>query len=75
MSQLGGQHLSTPLSRLPEADELRVSTTRDLLDLGFGEALATVDAPSMTVVPQIKLPGHTEAFEGVARGTRPSSTY
>lgn len=48
---------------LPDADNLRLDERSGLLYVGYGGALAALDARTLAVTRRFALPGHPEAFE------------
>jgi DNA-binding beta-propeller fold protein YncE len=55
---------------LGDADNLRFDSGEQRLYVGYGEALATIDPVSMSVLHNVALGGHPEAFEFERSGRR-----
>ena len=55
---------------LPDADNIRYDPAGKRVYVGFGSALAVIDAAAMTKLADIKLAGHPEAFHVDATGSR-----
>jgi hypothetical protein len=61
--RLDGDALHTLTPDLPDADNLRLDASASRLYVGYGKALAAVDARTGAVLQRFELPGHPEAFE------------
>jgi hypothetical protein len=55
---------------LPDADNLRLDARSGRVYAGYGRALAEIDAMSLQVLRRMPLPGHPEAFDLSATGSR-----
>ena len=58
------------VDRLEDADNVRFDAGADRVVLGYGHALAVLDAKTLAVTRRIDLPGHPEGFELDPSGAR-----
>lgn len=65
-----GERTVGTLDKLPDADNVRLSTDKRLLFVGYGSDMVALDTGTLAVAWHAALPGHPEAFEPSPDGAR-----